>query len=61
MRLSHENGGGALEEDAWGSALSLSLPTTRTLQEGGHQQARKRTLTGNQRGQHLDLDLSSER
>lgn len=24
MRLSHENGGGALEEDAWGSAPSLS-------------------------------------
>ena len=59
MRLSHENGGRARRPCPGACSRSLFAHHVRTQPEGGHQ-ARKRTLTGNQRGRHLMLDVSSE-
>ena len=51
--------GGGLEDHARAPARALSARRVRTQPEGGRQ-ARKRTLTGNQRGRHLMLGVSSE-
>lgn len=60
MRLSRESGGTARRPCLEACSCSLFAHHARTQPEGGRQ-ARKSTLTGNQRGRHLMLEVSSER